>query len=121
MWSDRPCSLHHEIDAAVLRLALVGIVTRDRLRRAIADRAEPVGRQSRLDQEVGNRLGTPLRQPLVGRLVAVGIGMSRYLDIGGRAAQRGFDQAIEQPCGIRGNVGLAGFEADPGLAEQFGE
>ena len=88
---------------------------------AIADRAEPVGRQSRLDQIVGDRLGALLGQRLVGRLVAVGIGMSGYLDIGGRAAQRGFDQAVEQAGGIRDNVGLAGFEADPGLAEQFGE
>src|SRR5206468_753577 len=69
MWSDRPCSLHHEIDAAVLRLALVGIVTGNGLCRTIADRAEPVGRQSRLDQVVGDRLGTLLGQRLVGRLV----------------------------------------------------
>jgi len=38
------------------------------------------------------------------------------LDIGVGTAQRGFDQAIEQAGGIRDNVGLAGFEADPGLA-----
>src|SRR5215467_10480551 len=85
MWSDTPCSLHHEIDAAVLRLALVGIVPCNRLRRTIADRAEPVGGQSRLDQIVGDSLGTLLGQPLVGRLLAVGIGMSGDLDIGGRA------------------------------------
>jgi hypothetical protein len=54
-------------------------------------------------------------------LVAVGIGMSCNLDIGVRTAQRGFDQAVEQARGIRDDVGLAGFEADPGLAEQIGK
>src|SRR5207247_5412755 len=55
---DKPSSPHHEFDAAVLRLALVGIVAGDRLHAAIADRREPVRGQPGPDQIVGHRLRT---------------------------------------------------------------
>mgnify|MGYP000131300917 CR=1 FL=1 len=32
----------------------------------------------------------------------------------------GWEQAVEQAGGVGCDIGLAGFEADPGLAEQFG-
>ena len=88
--------LHHEIDAAVLRLALAEIIARDRLRLAVADRAEPGRREPGLDQVVGDRLRAFLGQFLVGRVIAIAVGMSGDLDIGVRTPQRGFDQAVEQ-------------------------
>src|SRR3954447_16563359 len=69
MSSDRPCLPHHEIDAAVLRLALIGIIAGNRLRAAVADRRETVRGQPCLDQIIGDRLRALLRECLVGWLL----------------------------------------------------
>src|SRR6202043_2926107 len=47
---------HHEIDAAVLRLAFVGIIGGDRLGAAVADRRESAPGQSGLHPIVHHRL-----------------------------------------------------------------
>src|SRR4029077_922753 len=82
MSPDRASSLHHEIDAAVLRLAFFGLVAGDRLRRAIADRRETVGGKPSLDQVVADRLRSLFREHLIGGLVAGTVGMSGDLDRG---------------------------------------
>ena len=64
-------------------------------------------------QIIDHRLRTFFRERLVSRVLAIGIGMSADFDIGGRTAQRGFDQAVEQARRIRIDRGAGGLEADP--------
>src|SRR6202000_1484756 len=111
MSPDRPSLfLPHEFDAAVKGLAFIGIVRRDRLRAAIADRREPARWQSGLDEIIRHHLRPFFGERLVEAFRAVGVGVSCHLDIDGRAAQRNFDQMIEQPCGIRIEGGKRGYE-----------
>src|ERR1700737_3285804 len=88
---------HPEIDAAVLRLAFVGIIGGDRLGAAVADCGEPARGQPGFHQIIRNRLRALFGQCLVETILAIGVGVSPNLDIDGRTAQRRFDQAVEQP------------------------
>src|ERR1700730_17246459 len=65
---------HHEIDAAVLRLAFVGIVAGDRLRAAVTCRHEAIGGQPCFDQIIRDRLGAFLGQRLIEGRIAIAVG-----------------------------------------------
>src|SRR5450631_1692522 len=77
---------HQKIDAAVLRLAFVGIVCRDRLGAAIARRRKPAGGQACPDQIIHHRLGALFGQHLVEGILAIRVGVAGNFDSGGRAA-----------------------------------
>src|ERR1700722_5588715 len=91
----------HEFDAAVLRLAFVGVVGGNGLGAAIARCREAARRQPGLDQIVDHRLRALFRQCLVETVFAIAVGVAGNLDVGGRTAQRNLDQTVEQTNGIR--------------------
>src|SRR6202034_1605683 len=80
--------LDDEFDAAIARLPVVGVVGRHRLGAAVTDRGKPARRQAVLHQIISHRLGALFRQSLVCGAIAIGVGMSGDLDIGGRTTQR---------------------------------
>src|SRR3954453_3890597 len=118
---DRALSSYQKFDAAVLRLAVVGVVGGDGLSAAIADRSEAVGGQAGLDQIVDHRLRTLLGEGLVEAPLAVRIGVAGDLDVGGGAAQRRLDQMVENAGGIGINVGALGLETDLALDQELRE
>src|SRR5205807_4357534 len=76
----RSSLLHHEFDAAVLRLAIFTLVAGERLRAAVADRRETVGRKSGAHEVIDHGLRAALRQGLVGGLLTVAVGMAGDFD-----------------------------------------
>src|SRR5574342_23087 len=56
---------HDELDAAVLLTPFASVFRRDRIARAVATGRDPLARQSLHRQEIADRVGALLRQPLI--------------------------------------------------------
>src|SRR5581483_11088331 len=113
--------LYDEFDPAILCLATLGVIASHRLGAAIADRGEARRGQARFCHVVDDRLRALFGQYLIGRTLAVAIGMPGDLDVGSRTAERNFDQAVEQASRIRIKGGTPGLEPDCSLCEQLGK
>ena len=108
----RLLGLDVELDAPVAGAILGCGVGRDRLRIAVTDRRHPLVRHTGFHQVVGDRASPSLRQPLIARGLALGIGVALDLDRRVGAGLRDHRQLVERAEADALDLGAGALEVD---------